>query len=258
MIRWVEVVSANVRGSLIYPLILFWLLIPFTWIVSQKVLPTFLIVYEGLGNALPPMGRAFVLITRTVVMWGSTLALLAGLLLLAGMLARRNPLVRRLQDRIMLHLPIAGPFALWRGRTLTLEILAAWIESGGALHQGIWQAAAAQPNRALAAELDRAARRLEKGEDLPGPRRHAIFDGRTLWAVRAALAGSDAARTCRRLAAREAVSMELRARRNVLWLEIIGLAVMAALVSVVVIGTYTTIFETTSTTFDTGWTGGRP
>lgn len=118
--------------------------------------------------------------------------------------------LRRAGHRLLLHVPLAGRIRRRAGRLLALETLHAGSSAGLPPQESLLLAAAAEPNLALAAELERAAAALERGDALPPGR---ILDAATRHAVQRALARSDAPAALERLAVRERHAMQRTIRR---------------------------------------------
>jgi len=254
LLAWADLLSttfrlrSEVRSLLAYPTTVLAIFFGVVSIIFWKIMPTMKALLRGSGQEPPLLMQLMVEAAR--YFWiGFWVAFLFALVL-GGLfrLARGIPWLRPWRDRLVLAAPFAGALGLWRGRLITLEVVAGFLAAGSPLHEGVRHAAAAQPNWWLRRELDRTAAILEDGDSLPAPVRGKIFNRRTTWGLRCALARPDAAEACRRLAERETAAFEHHARRQQLWYEAAWIFFLGALLGLVVMAVYLTLFQVSTMT----------
>lgn len=159
-------VRAAVLSSLLYPAIVVATAIGVVSYLVLKVVPKFARYLEGRSVALPASARFLLALQEFLETWGLVLVGGVVLLVVALLLARRSERGRLAFDRTALRVPVVGG-VLSLGATARLaEGLGLLLRSGVGLLEALRVTARGVGNRAVAADVERAAARVLQGTPL--------------------------------------------------------------------------------------------
>jgi type IV pilus assembly protein PilC len=164
---------SRVRAAMVYPACVLAVAVVVVVVILLKVIPTFAALFDGLGASLP-------LATR-VVIWTSEQTIVAGPVLLAGVLAGsfatrryyRTTAGSLRMDGWLLRMPLAGPVARKVAVARFCRTLGTLLGSGVPILDGLDVTGRTAANAVIERAVRRARARIERGESIAAPLRGA-------------------------------------------------------------------------------------
>jgi general secretion pathway protein F len=173
--------TASLRASLVYPVVLVVAAIGSIFLLLDYVLPQFAPIFEQAGANLPAAARVLMVLGDAV---GAGAPWLLVATVIAGLGARRAltyPAVRLKVDRLLLRLPIVGRLLRETLAARFTRTLGSLLQNGMALIPALAIARDALGNSAVIAALDMASLEAKAGRGLARPLREAdVFPPRTV------------------------------------------------------------------------------
>lgn len=97
-----------VRSAMVYPIAVIVIAVGVVWIILWKVIPTFAVLFSGLGAQLPLPTRITIWLSEFIGRWWWLIFLSIGLGIFALNRYHKTYSGRRVLDRLMLRLPVLG------------------------------------------------------------------------------------------------------------------------------------------------------
>lgn len=172
--------SASIRASMLYPVILVIAAIGSIFLLLDYVLPQFAPIFEQAGAQLPVAAQILLALGKVVGAGSPWLLIISAVLVLIGRRVLAYPTARLRVDRWLLRLPIVGVLlqeTLAARLTRTLGIL---LQNGVALVMALSLAKEALGNLAAQEAVETASLEAKAGRGLARPLREAgVFPART-------------------------------------------------------------------------------
>jgi type IV pilus assembly protein PilC len=162
---------SQVRSAMIYPVAVLSIAAIVVTIILIKVIPTFTLLFEGLGAQLPFMTRAVIWMSKKLIV---ALPFVAGGMLGVGYLFRRyyqTPAGRMRVDNTLLHMPLVGKIFRKVAVARFCRTLATLLSSGVPILDGLDITAKTAGNAVIEAAIRHVRARIERGETIAQPLR---------------------------------------------------------------------------------------
>lgn len=157
----------KVRNALIYPIVLFFMMLAVIILLIVRVLPVFGEILASFGGTMPPFSQgllSFGLFLARHAFWLVPALIL--IILCISLWLRLSPSGRRFLDHARLHLPITGPLhrRLYAARFSTsLHYL---LRSGVDLDEALSMTESVMDNGIVSQKIAESREKIKKGEDL--------------------------------------------------------------------------------------------
>jgi general secretion pathway protein F len=172
--------SASIRASMLYPVILIIAAIGSIFLLLDYVLPQFAPIFEQAGAQLPVAAQILVALGHVVGDGAPWVLIVAAALALAGRRALAYPAVRLRIDRWLLRLPIVGVLLQETLAARLTRTLGTLLQNGVALISALALAKEALGNLAAREAVESASLEAKAGRGLSRPLREAgVFPVRT-------------------------------------------------------------------------------
>jgi len=158
--------AATVTSALIYPAVLLVAMIAAVTLLLTEVLPQFVPMFEQSGVALPASTQFLIAAGAFVQADGTIMLIVALVFVLAARTAVRQPKLRLLVDRMLLHAPLIGRLSQELLAARFTRVLGTLLQNGVALIPALAIVRDAVGNLAVRAVVDRASLAARGGGSL--------------------------------------------------------------------------------------------
>ncbi len=159
-------ILGKVRGALIYPMIVFAVIIGVVIFMVTTVLPQVANLYKELGQKLPLMTSVLLAVSNFMITYWYLFLLLLLALVFGTKAYIRTPQGRKYFDRLKLNLPLISPLLKKVYAARFTRTLASLVNSGVPLLQSLQIAGESVDNVVVQAVIDKATEKVRTGESL--------------------------------------------------------------------------------------------
>lgn len=172
--------SASIRASMLYPVILVVAAIGSIFLLLDYVLPQFTPIFEQAGGQLPIAAQVLVALGNVVGAGAPWALIIVVIIVLAARRALAYPTLRLRVDRWLLHIPIIGVLQQETLAARLTRTLGTLLQNGVPLIAALTLAKDALGNLAAREAVETASLEAKAGRGLAGPLREAgVFPART-------------------------------------------------------------------------------
>lgn len=166
-----QALEQEVRSALSYPILVLAAAGLSVLILLLGVIPEFEPLFAGAGGELPPSAAIVLAVSKGLrtYWWGLLVLLLLAAWLLRSI--RRNAALKARTDRLLLRLPMLGELLRKIEAARFCRTLGALLDNGVDVVPALQMSAKTIANRRLAADIERVAPKLRRGEGLGAPLR---------------------------------------------------------------------------------------
>ncbi len=159
-------ISGKVRGALVYPSIVFAVIIGVVIFMVTTVLPQVGTLYKELGQKLPIITSGLLAVSNAIIRFWYLFILLIVAMVLGIRVGVKTPKGREIFDRIKLKAPILGPLFKKVYAARFTRTLSSLINSGVPLLRSLKIAGESVDNVVVQKVIDKAAEKVKTGESL--------------------------------------------------------------------------------------------
>jgi type IV pilus assembly protein PilC len=159
-------ISGKVRGALVYPSIVFAVIIGVVIFMVTTVLPQVGTLYKELGQKLPFITSGLLAVSNAIIRFWYLFILLIVAMVLGIRVGVKTPKGREIFDRIKLKAPILGPLFKKVYAARFTRTLSSLINSGVPLLRSLKIAGESVDNVVVQKVIDKAAEKVKTGESL--------------------------------------------------------------------------------------------
>ncbi len=158
-----------VRSAMVYPVAVILIAIGVVWIILWKVIPTFAVLFEGLGASLPLPTRITIALSHFVANWWWVVFLGAGLGVYTLNRYHKTYQGRRMIDKLMLKMPMLGTVLRKIAVARFCRTLGTLVSSGVPILDGLEITARTSGNAIVEDAILATRRSVEEGRTISEP-----------------------------------------------------------------------------------------
>ncbi|TSC79306.1 MAG: hypothetical protein G01um101429_541 [Parcubacteria group bacterium Gr01-1014_29] len=156
----------KVRGALIYPAVIFCVMILIGVLMLIYVVPTLTSTFAELKVELPMSTKAVIAISTFLTTHGIVSLVTAIVFIVGALFAMRTQTIKHILDRIIVHLPIIGKLSKQLNAARTCRTMSSLISSGVSILQTLTITHDVLQNHLFKNILDEARESIQKGETM--------------------------------------------------------------------------------------------
>jgi len=161
-----QAVLGKVRGALVYPAIVFVVIIGVVIFMVTTVLPQVGSLYKELGKTLPFLTAALLAVSKAIINFWYLFILLLVAIAIGLRIAIKTPKGKKVWDNFKLHVPVFSPLFKKVYAARFTRTLSSLVNSGVPLLRSLKIAGEAVDNVVVQSIIDKAAEKVKTGESL--------------------------------------------------------------------------------------------
>jgi type IV pilus assembly protein PilC len=161
-----QAVLGKVRGALVYPSIVFVVIIGVVVFMVTTVLPQVGTLYTELGQKLPLLTSALLAVSKAIINFWYLFLLLLALMVIGLRIGIKTPKGRKIWDNFKLHVPLFSPLFKKVYAARFTRTLSSLVNSGVPLLRSLKIAGESVDNVVVQNIIDKAAEKVKTGESL--------------------------------------------------------------------------------------------
>lgn len=161
-----QAVLGKVRGALVYPAIVFVVIIGVVVFMVTTVLPQVGTLYTELGQKLPLLTSALLAVSKAIINFWYLFLLLLALMVIGLRIGIKTPRGRKIWDNFKLHVPLFSPLFKKVYAARFTRTLSSLVNSGVPLLRSLKIAGESVDNVVVQSIIDKAAEKVKTGESL--------------------------------------------------------------------------------------------
>ena len=161
-----QAVLGKVRGALVYPSIVFVVIIGVVVFMVTTVLPQVGTLYTELGQKLPFLTSALLAVSKAIINFWYLFLLLLALMVIGLRIGIKTPRGRKIWDNFKLHVPLFSPLFKKVYAARFTRTLSSLVNSGVPLLRSLKIAGESVDNIVVQSIIDKAAEKVKTGESL--------------------------------------------------------------------------------------------
>lgn len=161
-----QAVLGKVRGALVYPAIVFVVIIGVVVFMVTTVLPQVGTLYTELGQKLPLLTSALLAVSKAIINFWYLFLLLLTLMVIGLRIGIKTPRGRKIWDNFKLHVPLFSPLFKKVYAARFTRTLSSLVNSGVPLLRSLKIAGESVDNVVVQAVIDKATEKVKTGESL--------------------------------------------------------------------------------------------
>lgn len=161
-----QAVLGKVRGALVYPSIVFVVIIGVVVFMVTTVLPQVGSLYTELGQKLPLLTSALLVVSKAIINFWYLFLLLLALMVIGLRIGIKTPRGRKIWDNFKLHVPLFSPLFKKVYAARFTRTLSSLVNSGVPLLRSLKIAGESVDNVVVQSIIDKAAEKVKTGESL--------------------------------------------------------------------------------------------
>jgi len=161
-----QAVLGKVRGALVYPAIVFVVIIGVVVFMVTTVLPQVGTLYTELGQKLPLLTSALLAVSKAIINFWYLFLLLLALIVIGLRIGIKTPRGRKIWDNFKLHVPLFSPLFKKVYAARFTRTLSSLVNSGVPLLRSLKIAGESVDNVVVQAVIDKATEKVKTGESL--------------------------------------------------------------------------------------------
>ena len=156
--------TRRIRGAMMYPAVIFCVMIVIGVLMMIFVIPTLLSTFESLGAPLPPTTQFILNMSNVFQRYGIFILIGIAILAYVWYLWSKHPSGKKVIHMVILKMPIVGPLAQEVNSARTARTLSSLLHSGVGVVESVTITAAVIQNVYFRAVLESAKEAIKKGE----------------------------------------------------------------------------------------------
>jgi type IV pilus assembly protein PilC len=160
---------AAVRSAMVYPIAVILIAVAVVWIILWKVIPTFAVLFAGLGAELPMPTRITIWLSEFIGNWWWLMFLSMGLGVFALNRYHKTYAGRRVLDKLLLRLPVLGGVLKKIAVARFCRTLGTLVSSGVPILEGLEITAKTAGNAIVEDAIMSTRKSIEEGKTIAEP-----------------------------------------------------------------------------------------